>query len=117
MTTLSDRVLRGGKDPDYDFLKNFIIRGGGDVIEDKLKEQQGWDGVSPVASVGIHVGEDGSIKDTEIFLMGSKEVGRVSSSTLFGNKFGCKTLGAAPPRFCSLGFALGQSLGSPHTAP
>ena len=33
------------------------------------------------------MGEDGSIKDTEIFLMGSKEVGRVSSNTLFGDKF------------------------------
>jgi hypothetical protein len=86
MTTLTDRVLRGSKDPDADFLKNFIIRGGGDVIEDKLKEQ-GWNGETPVASVGIHVGEDGGITDTEIFLMGSKEVGRVSSNTLFGDKF------------------------------
>ena len=86
MTTLTDRVLRGSKDPDYDFLKNYIVRSGGDVIEDKLKEQ-GWDGLVPVASVGIHVGEDGSITDTEIFLMGAKEVGRVSSNTLFGDKF------------------------------
>ena len=29
MTTLTERVLRGSKDPDYDFLKNYIIKGGG----------------------------------------------------------------------------------------
>ena len=43
--------------------------------------------MAPVASVGIHVGEDGSITDTEIFLMGAKEVGRVSSNSLSGDKF------------------------------
>ena len=30
---------------------------------------------------------------------------------------GWKTSGAAPPQFCSLGFALGKSLGISHTAP
>ena len=54
---LTDRVLRGNKDPDNKFLKNYIIRGGVDMIEEKLKEQ-GWDGAAPVASVGIHLGVD-----------------------------------------------------------
>ena len=40
-----------------------------------------------------------------------------SLGIFLGQNLGGKTLGAAPPWFCSLGFALGKSLGSPHTAP
>jgi hypothetical protein len=85
MTTLQDSILKGRKDPSVEYLRDFFISGGSEVVEEKLKAG-GWTGKTPVASVGIHI-SGGSIVDTEIFISGPKEVGRISARLLWGEPF------------------------------
>ena len=54
-------------------------------VEEKLKEL-GWLGDSPVASMAIYF-ENGAISDSQIFILGPREVGRISAPTLFGDTF------------------------------
>ena len=46
MTTLTDDILKGGKQPTEDFFAGFLIEGTTESVEAKLKED-GWDGKSP----------------------------------------------------------------------
>ena len=85
MYTLTDPVLRGKKDPSQDYLNNFIIKGGSKVIEQKLKEMCGWNGETPVAAVGIHIGDTGEVNQAELFVCGVKEAGRVAANGLYGD--------------------------------
>ena len=82
MTALDEPILRGRGNPTPAFLKDFTITGGSDVLEARLKEL-GWQGRTPVASVALHI-EEGNIVDTQIFLTGNKEVGKVSAEMLWG---------------------------------
>ena len=82
MTALNEPILRGRGSPTPDFMKDFTITGGSDVLEAKLKEL-GWQGRTPMASVALHI-EEGNIVDTQIFLTGTKEVGKVSAEMLWG---------------------------------
>ena len=84
MTTLTDPVLLGEKDPDIDTIKQWIINGGVDVIQDRLREQ-GWDGFSQVASVGMFQDDKGKITETQLFISGQREVGRVPANVIWGD--------------------------------
>ena len=83
MTTLSDPILAGKKIPSVEFLKEYVITGGSEQVEGKLKEL-GWSGETPVASFGIHIDNTGNITDTQIIICGITEVGRISANTLWG---------------------------------
>ena len=85
MSILNDDILQGRNDPTVDDLKSWTISGGSDAIESCLKDIPGWDADSLVASVGIHVKDDGGIESVQIFLIGFKDVGRCQGSILFGD--------------------------------
>ena len=82
MTTLDDQVLKECNVPPEEFMANYIIPGGSEIVDHRLR-QFGWDGVTPTAALGLHV-EEGKITGYQIFLMGSKEIGRMLASTLWG---------------------------------
>ena len=91
MYTLTDPVLQGKKDPSQDYLNNFVIKGGGEVIEQKLKEMCDWNGETPVAAVGIHIEDAGEVNQAELFVFGVKEAGRVATNMLYGDVFGAES--------------------------
>lgn len=91
MSTLTDPVLRGKKDPTQDYLKDFLITGGGEEVEQKLKDVCNWNGETPVAAVGIHIGDNKNIIQAELFVCGVKEVGRIAANTLYGDGFAAES--------------------------
>ena len=82
MTTLSEPILASRGNPDRGFWNDYIVTGGSDVIEEKIKAM-GWTGRSPVATVALHV-EDGAITDTQLFLSGARQGDRVGANLMFG---------------------------------
>ena len=82
MTTLSEPILASRGNPDRGFWNDFIVTGGTDCVEEKLKAM-GWAGRCPVATVGLHV-EDGAITDTQLFLSGTRQGDRVGADLMFG---------------------------------
>ena len=82
MTTLSEPILASRGNPDRGFWNDYIVTGGSDVIEEKIKAM-GWTGRSPVATVGLHV-EDGAITDTQLFLSGTRLGDRIGADLMFG---------------------------------
>ena len=82
MTTLSEPIMSGKKNPPEDFMKDYVITGGSEQVEEKLK-QFGWTGESPVAAIGIHI-DNGVIVNGQVFVSGFKEVGRITANTLWG---------------------------------
>ena len=53
MTTLSEPILASRGNPDRGFWNDFIVTGGSDCIEEKIKAM-GWTGRSPVATMALH---------------------------------------------------------------
>ena len=43
MTALSDPIPSGSNDPDPDIVRSWVVRGGHDVIHEKIAAK-GWDG-------------------------------------------------------------------------
>ena len=78
MSALTDPVLRGMKDPTQDYLKDFVITGEGEEVEQKLKDVYSWNIETPVALVGIHIGDNGQIIQAKLIICGVKEVGRIA---------------------------------------
>ena len=92
MSAMTDPVLQGKKDPTPDYLKkDFVITGGGEEVEQKLKDMCNWNGETPVAAVGIHIGDNKNIIQAELFICGVKEVGRIAASTLYGDVFAAES--------------------------
>jgi hypothetical protein len=83
MTTLTDEILSGRSEPTLAFLKDYTITGGSEQVEERLKAL-GWDGKTPVASVGIHI-EDGMISDMQVFVFGNYDGGHISARMLWGD--------------------------------
>ena len=85
MTTLTDPILTGKKDPSPDVLKEFTITGGSETVEIKLKSHR-WNGKDPIATVGVHI-NNGEVVNSEIFTLGFKEAGRMSLVSVWGDQF------------------------------
>ena len=66
-------------------MANLIIQGGSEVVQAKMK-QKGWDGSSPSACVGLTIDKEGSITQSELFLMGVKETMKLDATLLFGGE-------------------------------
>ena len=82
MTTLSEPILASRGNPDRGFWNDFIVTGGSDCIEEKIKAM-GLTGRSHVATVCLHV-EDGAITDTQLFFSGARQGDRVGANLMFG---------------------------------
>ena len=83
MNYLKDSILMGNKTPSEDTMRTWFVCGGSEVVEGRLKEL----GVAQdpmFASIGIHVRQDGSVGEGQIFLSGFKEMGRIQGSIFFG---------------------------------
>ena len=74
---------KDGMDPAL--LADLTIQGGSEVIQDKMK-LRGWDGSSPGACVGLTVDSQGSITQSELFLMGVKDSIRLDATIVFGGE-------------------------------
>ena len=84
MSVLTDEVLKGKKDPSLETLKLWTIRGGSEVIQEKLKER-GWDVEFLVSSLRIHFNQESKVTNVQLFLSGFKPVGRVTANILWGD--------------------------------
>ena len=62
MSVLTDAVLRSSEEPTEDAIRSWIISGGSEVVQEKLKAR-GWDGETLVASLGLHLDQEGNITD------------------------------------------------------
>ena len=58
--------------------------GGSETIQELVKTTTGWDGSSPVATVGITINKDGDVTMSELFLLGTKEGIKIDATVLFG---------------------------------
>ena len=80
MTTLTDDILKGGKQPTEDFFAGFLIEGTTESVEEKLKGD-GWDGKSPKASIIIHF-ESNEVRNVQLVLSGKRDIGKVLATSL-----------------------------------
>ena len=83
MTTLTDDILKGGKQPADGFFANYLIEGTTESVEDKLRED-GWDGKSPRASIIIHF-EAFEVRHVQLILSGKRDIGKVLATSLWGS--------------------------------
>ena len=83
MTTLTDDILKGGKQPADGFFADFLIEGTTESVEDKLREG-GWDGKSPRASIIIHF-ESFEVRHVQLILSGKRDIGKVLATSLWGS--------------------------------
>ena len=83
MTTLTENVFIGWTEPDTDTLNTYVVEGGSEVVEDKLKSM-GWTADSPAAAISVFYGNQ-EVTNTQIFLCGFKDVGRISAATIWGD--------------------------------
>ena len=84
MTTLNDPILQSRNNPNEEIIKSWIIQGGSDLIQEKLK-LLGWNEDTPIASIALHQDDSGKIVDTQIFLFGYREIGRISANIIWGD--------------------------------
>ena len=66
--------------------KAWTITGGSEQVEQKLKDV-GWNGIDVVVSAGFHLDNQGKITDSQLFLSGFMDVGRIQAATIFGDSF------------------------------
>ena len=78
MTTLTDDILKGGKQPAEGFFADFLIEGTTESVEEKLKED-GWDGKSPRASIIIHF-DSSEVRNVQLVLSGERDIGKVTKT-------------------------------------
>ena len=83
-TNSYDVFVQNGEIQNQDMQK-LLIQGGSEVVIQELRNN-GWDGSSPTAAVGLMFEDDGGIKQTELFLMGTKEAVKLDATTLFGGE-------------------------------
>ena len=83
MTTLTDDILKGGRQPPEDFFAGFLIEGTTESVESKLKED-GWDGKSPRASIILHF-ESKEVRNVQLVLSGKRDIGKALATSLWGS--------------------------------
>ena len=78
MTTLTDDIFKGGKQPADGFFADFLIEGTSESVENKLKEDS-WDGKSPRASIIIHF-DSSEVRNVQLVLSGERDIGKVTKT-------------------------------------
>ena len=83
MTTLTDDILKGGRQPPEDFFAGYLIEGTTESVKAKLKED-GWDGKSPRASI-IILFDSNEVRNVQLVISGKIDIGKVLATTLWGS--------------------------------
>jgi hypothetical protein len=85
MPPLECQVFSHREIMDPSAMTALTIQGGSEVVQTKMKEN-GWDGSTPAACVGLSIDKDGSITQSELFLMGVRDTIKLDAGVLFGGE-------------------------------